>query len=98
MRAFILRELCDYPSNWRSSMTAEAFLRDVMVITGIDTRHLTQHIRDHGSLYAVLTTEDADIEALAAKAKELSQEPKHLVEEVTCSAPAHRGAGPTWRC
>jgi len=95
VRAFILRELCDYPSNWRSSMTAEAFLRDVMVITGIDTRHLTQHIRDHGSLYAVLTTEDADIEALAAKAKELSQEPKQLVEEVTCSAIRRiEGAGP----
>jgi carbamoyl-phosphate synthase small subunit len=95
VRAFIVRELCDYPSNWRSNVPSGAFFQDIMGISDIDTRHLTQHIRERGSMYAVLTTESADIEALAAQAKELAVEPKQLVEEVTCKEPrVIEGKGP----
>jgi len=95
VRAFIVRELCDYPSNWRSSVTAGTFFDDVMVLSDIDTRHLTRHIREQGSMYAVLSTESDDIEALAQKARELSGEPKELVAEVTRKKPRHiEGKGP----
>jgi len=95
VRAFIVRELCDYPSNWRSSVPAGSFFTDHMGICDIDTRHLTRHIREQGSMYAVLTTESEDIEALAGQARELAASPKQLVEEVTCTEPRLiEGEGP----
>ena len=95
VRAFIVRELCDYPSNWRSSVGSDTFFKDVMVISDIDTRHLTRHIREQGSMYAVLSTESEDIEALAKQARELAAAPKELVAEVTRETPRHiEGKGP----
>lgn len=95
VRAFIVRELCDYPSNWRRSVGSDTFLTDIMGISDIDTRHLTRHIREQGSMYAMLTTESDDIEALTVQAGALAKEPKPLVEEATCAFPRHiPGDGP----
>ena len=51
-RGVIVRDLCDRPSNWRSTETLEAYLtrRAVPGITGIDTRRLTRHLRDQGAM------------------------------------------------
>ena len=42
----------DRPSSWRSTESLEAFLvrSGVPGITGVDTRRLTRHLRDHGSM------------------------------------------------
>lgn len=43
---------------------------DVMIISDVDTRALTAHIRDNGSMPAILSTEVNDIENLKNKLKE----------------------------
>jgi carbamoyl-phosphate synthase small subunit len=53
-RGVIVRDLVRRPSNWRSAESLEAFLvrHRVPGLTGIDTRRLTRHLRDHGSMPA----------------------------------------------
>ncbi len=51
--------------------TASEFLADygLPVISDIDTRALVRHLRTHGSMRAVLSTQDLDEESLVKKAK-----------------------------
>ncbi|KXS44923.1 MAG: carbamoyl-phosphate synthase small subunit [Candidatus Frackibacter sp. T328-2] len=81
---FIVRESCNYPSNWRCQETDEEFLKrhNVIGIQGIDTRALTKHIRDYGMMQAVISTEDLNPESLIQKAK-ASSLGSSLVYEVT---------------
>lgn len=59
-KAIILREKCDYPSNFRNEMNLEDFLKEkgIVGIEGIDTRALTQEIRDSGCMKAVVALDD----------------------------------------
>ncbi|MBQ9852167.1 MAG: glutamine-hydrolyzing carbamoyl-phosphate synthase small subunit [Ruminiclostridium sp.] len=70
MGGVVVREFCREPSNFRCEDTVDAFLkaRNVVGIAGIDTRMLTQLLRDNGTMNAVITTEEAkpDPEALKA--------------------------------
>jgi carbamoyl-phosphate synthase small subunit len=56
----IVRELARRASNWRSEGDLDSFLRDrgVPGIAGIDTRRLTKHIRERGSMPAAFGTAD----------------------------------------
>jgi carbamoyl-phosphate synthase small subunit len=60
LRGFVLRELSAVESNWRTKESLDAYLRrqGVVGISGVDTRTLTRHIRDHGAQLAALGTED----------------------------------------
>ncbi|MHB8295647.1 MAG: glutamine-hydrolyzing carbamoyl-phosphate synthase small subunit [Acidimicrobiales bacterium] len=51
-RGVVVREMTGQPSSWRSTSSLPAFLEhhDVPAITGIDTRRLTRHIRQAGSM------------------------------------------------
>jgi carbamoyl-phosphate synthase small subunit len=66
----IVRDLARHPSNWR----AEASLDDLLLthnvpgITGIDTRRLTRHLRDAGSLPGAFGTDEAAVRRSAAGA------------------------------
>ncbi|HXX81912.1 MAG TPA: carbamoyl-phosphate synthase domain-containing protein, partial [Thermodesulfovibrionales bacterium] len=46
---FIVKEACDFPSNWRSSISLTEYLRKygIVGIQDIDTRGLTRHLRNH---------------------------------------------------
>lgn len=69
MGGLVVREYCQEPSNFRCDEPVESFLtaHNVVGISGIDTRMLTQMLRDHGVMNAVITTEEApDLEALKA--------------------------------
>lgn len=81
---FIVRESCNYPSNWRCQKTDEEFLKEnnVIGIQNIDTRALTKHIRNQGMMQAVISTEDLNPDSLVQKAKESSLS-SELVQEVT---------------
>ena len=60
----IVRDLADAPSSFRSEGTLEDFLvgHGVSGITGIDTRRLTRHLRDHGSVPCAFgTATEADL-------------------------------------
>jgi carbamoyl-phosphate synthase small subunit len=54
----VVREACSKPSNWRSEMTLDKFLRDYKKpgIYGVDTRSLTKKIRTFGTMKAILQT------------------------------------------
>jgi carbamoyl-phosphate synthase small subunit len=83
----IIKELSPYPSNWRSNISLDEFLKDrgVMGIQGIDTRALTRHIRDCGEQVGIISTTDPDHQSLIAKANGLpGLEGKDLVKEVSC--------------
>ncbi len=68
---FIVKEACDYPSNWRSSEGLVAYMRkyDVVGIQGIDTRALTRHLRNHGAQMGIISTADSDPRSLLEKVK-----------------------------
>src|SRR5881397_209927 len=56
---FVIRQLCDAPSHWRSGETLQRFLdrHDVVGIEGIDTRALTRRLRAGGVMMGLLTSE-----------------------------------------
>ncbi|MDQ3654233.1 MAG: glutamine-hydrolyzing carbamoyl-phosphate synthase small subunit [Chloroflexota bacterium] len=71
----VVREWSAQPSNWRSTGTIDAYLRDAGIpgIAGVDTRALTRHIRSVGDTRAVLVRDaaamtDEDLVAKASKA------------------------------
>ncbi|MBK1884403.1 glutamine-hydrolyzing carbamoyl-phosphate synthase small subunit [Luteolibacter pohnpeiensis] len=71
IRAFVIGELCEVPSNWRSNQTLSAYLAEhgILGIEDIDTRALTKHLRTLGALRACVTTElDAEAAVAAAQA------------------------------
>jgi carbamoyl-phosphate synthase small subunit len=71
IRAFVIGELCEVPSNWRSESSLSSYLAEhhVLGIEGIDTRALTKHLRSLGAMRACVTTElDAEAAIAAAKA------------------------------
>lgn len=63
IRGLVIRELADYPSNWRSDMSLGDYLiaNDIPGIEGIDTRKLTRIIRAKGAVRAILTEANADV-------------------------------------
>jgi carbamoyl-phosphate synthase small subunit len=66
---FAVHELSPIASNWRASITLDAYLKQhgIVGISALDTRALTRHLRDHGAQMAALGTESVD--ALLARAK-----------------------------
>ena len=59
-RGVIVRELARRPSNWRSTVDLDTWLAasGVPGISGIDTRRLTRHIREAGSMPCAFGTAD----------------------------------------
>jgi len=87
---FIVKEYCNYPSNWRTKETLGVYLKrnKVVGIEGIDTRVLTRHLRDKGAMNGVISTADLDPARLVKKAKEFpSMIGRDLAKEVTCKKP-----------
>ncbi len=58
LNGFIVREVCELPSNFRRELTLDGFLKEnnKIGLYGIDTRALTKVIRDEGSMKAIITT------------------------------------------
>ena len=71
VRAFVVKEYCPYPSNWRSSFDLASYLKkhNIPGIQGIDTRMITRILRDAGAMRAVLSTRDLNPDSLIEKAK-----------------------------
>ena len=69
LKAYIVREWCDKPSNFRSEGIIDTYLKENNIpgICGIDTRCLTKTVREYGVMNAKLTytkPEKSDAEAL----------------------------------
>ncbi|GEL66163.1 carbamoyl phosphate synthase small subunit [Marinilactibacillus psychrotolerans] len=63
-KAVIVKEYARVPSNWRSRMNLDEFLKEKNIpgLTGVDTRRLTKVIREHGAMKAMLTNDTYSIE------------------------------------
>lgn len=70
----VVRECSFYPSNYRSNQSLPEWLKKqkVVAIAGIDTRKLTLHLRDKGSINACITTQVNCHEKALARAKAFS--------------------------
>lgn len=57
LTAYIVREKCDEPSNFRCETTLEAFLKEqgIPAVYGVDTRELTRTVREAGVMNAAIT-------------------------------------------
>ena len=94
-RGVVVRDLIDTPSNWRAEQGLERFLQShgVPAITGVDTRRLTRHLRDHGAMPSAFGTAGESVLSAAARSAP-GTDGRDLVTEVTTSEPYQRGSGP----
>lgn len=71
LSGFIVRELCRFPSNFRSAGSLDEYLakNNVIGLEGIDTRALVRRLRVHGVMTGVLSTTDLNDASLVEKAR-----------------------------
>ena len=84
VRGYVVRELCDAPSNFRSEGGLEAFLKEQNIcgLRGVDTREITKIIRSQGVMNAMITDEiPKDLRAIQA------YQVTGAVASVTCGEP-----------
>jgi len=93
VEGFVVREVCETPSNWRSEKSLPKLLEEQGVpgIQGVDTRMLTKKLRVHGTMKSALLVyeegEKPDIQGLIEKTRmqpaitELDVVPKVCVKE-----------------
>ncbi|MGA1823972.1 MAG: glutamine-hydrolyzing carbamoyl-phosphate synthase small subunit [bacterium] len=90
VHGFIVKECCDYPSNWRNKGSLGDYLKDnnIVGLEGIDTRKLVKHIRTKGAMRGIISSTELNITALQ---KELDTYPglvgRDIVKNVTTPAP-----------
>lgn len=87
--AYIVREKCDYPSNFRCEGTLEEYLKEqnVPAVYGVDTRELTKIVREAGVMPAAITFKPL---------KDLSELKNYRVKNAVASVTGqdHRVSGP----
>ena len=68
---FVVKDYCEYPSNFRCSETLDDFLKreNIPGIYDIDTREITMKIRNVGTMKAVMANVDADVDVVVAGLK-----------------------------
>ncbi len=99
VNGFVVKEHIDFPSSFRSKMTLGAYLNEqgIVGIEGVDTRFLTRHLRDHGSMQGVIATGERDPDELIAVAKNAPGiVGVDLAAEVTCDQ-SHEFDEGLWR-
>lgn len=90
VRGFIVKENCDYPSNWRNQLSLSNYLKfhNIVGLEGIDTRALVRHIRTAGAMKGIISSTDFGITALKNK---LQKYPglvgRDIVKDVTVQKP-----------
>ncbi|HEY7343587.1 MAG TPA: glutamine-hydrolyzing carbamoyl-phosphate synthase small subunit [Ktedonobacterales bacterium] len=98
LSALIVREASDDYSNWRASASIDDYLaaNGIPGVCELDTRALTRHLREHGTLRGVLRVYEAgetpNIEALVAEANQV-----HTVTDLDVVADVSIKAADTWQ-
>lgn len=69
LAAYVVREYCKAPSNFRCEGTLDDYLKQegVIGLWGVDTRELTRIIREYGVMNAKITTTPPDPEAVKSE-------------------------------
>ena len=88
VRGYIVREICEKPSNFRCEYNLDSFLKNqnIVGICGIDTRALTKKLRESGVMNGMIISSDECpeiTESLLSKIKSFKIE--QAVETVSCS-------------
>ena len=87
LKGYVVREMCDIPSNFRCEGTLDSFLKEqgIVGICGIDTREITKIIREEGSMAARISTKAPEgkitLPEIKDAVKEVSSKEKHTVGE-----------------
>ena len=71
IKGLIVKEICDYPSNFRNQMDLDEFFqkRNLSGISGIDTRRLTRVLRNSGVVKGKIVAENAEENAVIEQLK-----------------------------
>ena len=87
VRAYVVRQWCQEPSNFRSEGDLDAYLKEqgIVGLWGIDTRQLTKRIRQNGVMNGKIVREIRDLPALLDEIR--SYRIQGAVEAVTCPSP-----------
>lgn len=88
LSAYVVREKCDVPSNFRCETNLDSMLEknDVIGIYGVDTRELTKIVREAGVMNAAISSEPfTDFDLLKAYTV------KNAVKSVTCEKEEYYG-------
>lgn len=88
LSAYIVREKCDVPSNFRCETNLDSMLEknNVIGVYGVDTRELTKIVREAGVMNAAISSEPfTDFDMLKAYAV------KNAVKSVTCEKEEYYG-------
>lgn len=93
LSAYVVREWCQEPSNFRSEGDLDTFLmkNHIVGLSGIDTRALTRIIREHGVMNAKITAKPEVTPELLAELK--SYRVEDSVRSVSCREPKPMGEG-----
>jgi len=89
-QGMVCRDLCEIPSNWRATGTLDALLveKNLPGLSGVDTRALTRHLRDKGTMRGCLSTQSTNADELVEKARKSPRmEGLALADVVTCVEP-----------
>ena len=84
VRGYVVRELCETPSNFRSEYELDRFLKDsgIVGLAGVDTREITRIIREEGVMNAkICDSVPDDLSDI------VSYTVKNAVATVSCKAP-----------
>mgnify|MGYP000886982218 CR=1 FL=1 len=84
VNGLIVKEFCEFPSNFRSQYPIDTFLKekDIPGLADIDTRRLTRKIREHGALKGRICSMDVNVEEVVADLKKADL-PKDQVRQVS---------------
>jgi carbamoyl-phosphate synthase small subunit len=93
-RGVVVRDLAPQPSSWRSAEALDDYLRrlGVPAIAGVDTRRLTRHIREAGSMPCAFGTAPEDL-LRGVAASTPGTDGQDLVAQVSTSRPYRAGRG-----
>ena len=93
VRAYVVRDMCEDPSNFRSQGMLEDWLKEqgIPCLTGVDTRELTRIVRERGVMNAMIATEPTldDGQKRAMR----NYKVRDAVEAVTCKKSFTEGKG-----
>lgn len=87
---FVMREMSREPSNWRSTLPLDEYLKKRRIVAGddLDTRAITLRIREKGAMRACISTEDDNGDRLVEKARASpSMVGLNLADGVSCRKP-----------
>jgi carbamoyl-phosphate synthase small subunit len=90
LKALLVKEYIDFPSNFRSTQSLKKYLNDhgIIGVEGLDTRAITRYVRDNGAKRALITGSSEPLDQLVARIQASpSMVGQNLAAQVTCETP-----------